>query len=78
MIWVTNGENFAPCEGPIPAGHWESSKDEYDRRIALIEEQTAALVQEIISSHNDLVRSAREKLVAGLPLTAEEAALIVF
>lgn len=77
MIWVSNGETIAPCEGPIPVGHWESTQEEYERRLSAIEEQTAALVQEIKTSHNELVQSAREKLVAGLPLTPEEAALIV-
>lgn len=77
MIYITDGENIAPCLGPVPAGHWESSKDAYDRRMLELESQIDRIRYEFLTERNELVRSARAKLVAGEPLTPEEAALIV-
>lgn len=76
--FITNGTTAVPFYGTvIPRGCREITATEYVQHLAAAERASLAAIEESVRAAQALRASAVAKLVAGEPLTPEEAELIV-
>lgn len=77
MRYVTNGETMLITDNTIPPGCWEISKEEYDAAAEARQAARDEYEREYHARRNAIRASAKAKLLAGEPLTEQEADLLL-